>query len=99
MRMDVDEAWRNHVPADVDHTTAGERFSGDARDPAPCNPHVAHGVESGFGIQHAAAGKHDVMALCGCAVTPCADGERPGGACSRAQEVTARWRHTIGHPP
>src|SRR5262249_5927771 len=63
VRMEIDERRRNNESGGVDLLPAGERPFGDRRDFSGANSDAAHGIESGFGIDHASADDDEVVVL------------------------------------
>ena len=60
MAVEVDEARRDDEPADVDGRRAFETVP-DRRDRLTVDPHVAHAVEPGLGIDDPTTGQHQVV--------------------------------------
>ena len=58
--VEVDEAGGDDEPADVDGRRAVETVA-DRRDRVTVDPHVAHAVEPGLGIDDPATGQHQVV--------------------------------------
>ena len=65
--MEVDETGGDDESGDVDDLAAGERLRTDGGDLSGGNGEVARCVETGFGIDHAAAGEDGVVLLGECA--------------------------------
>ena len=61
--VQVDESGRDQEPGGVQHAPSAERALGDPRDAPVRDRDPAYGVESGLGIDHAAAGEHEVGAF------------------------------------
>ena len=63
VRVQIDEAWRNHQAGGVDGGAAFQRRSGNGLDLAAGNAQIANGVEAAFRIDDAAVANYQVVLL------------------------------------
>jgi hypothetical protein len=94
VRVEVDEARRDHQPARVERLASAERRGGHGRDAAARDPDIAHRVEVRLGIDDPPAADDEIE---GGLLRPQGEGDR-GQDAQRREKTPHVWQHMTNGP-